>query len=730
LLCTTFEKYATALPIWVWLPWIPQLLSSLCRAEAPVVKILLNGIISTYPQAAYFSLRSFYLERRDNERSRSSAGGSNSVGTSVSYAEELMSSLRKSQPTLWMSLESILEELIIRFRPSYEEELLATITALLQRADTQLQHQKVAKDGKDSDDEAIRSSFTKTLVRVSAKFFNTTTDQTSSSKDERAKRTAEFTRRYKDFFERDFSMVTSDNEKEKSQIKLSLDEIITKLKKWKCLLESRVSSTPHHLPLMQVSPSLSAFSNTTPDLWAGSCDSPGASTPIKSRASSEKDSSQNPSSSATAALTAAVTAAKAVASANIHEGGGIGHGGGWVSVEIPGQYAPNVGSDGKPTPELHTKLVKFESIVEVSRRNDQLVRRIGMMGSDGRIHQFLLQFAIPYWTRTDERTSQLHHLLSRCLRKEAVSSRRNLWLRPTAVIPIAQRLRMTAEEKSHVSLDDIYAKDCQMKGIEYMQLYNAFQIEVKNLANSHGSNLAAVREVDHPSSSSLDKNVRSKAFAKVEKMVSSTILKEYAKNQFGNLEQYFQFQRTFASQTALNSLLQYIFSVNERIPSRFIFDKRSAHVLSPDFRFSYTNQGFIDEKKVVPFRLTSNIATFIGPSLMRGTFIPAMASAASAINDHEENLEQPLQLLFRDDIVSWYLSKSSQRDGSQRTMQELERQLSDRVKKNVHLVQSRLHECVINKDDTPVDAGVRKLISLATSPDNLAAMPSNYAGWL
>ncbi len=34
------------------------------------------------------------------------------------------------------------------------------------------------------------------------------------------------------------------------------------------------------------------------------------------------------------------------------------------------------------------------------------------------------------------------------------------------------------------------------------------------------------------------------------------------------------------------------------------------------------------------------------------------------------------------------------------------------------------------KDDTPVDTGVRKLISLATSPDNLAAMPSNYAGWL
>jgi hypothetical protein len=68
-----------------------------------------------------------------------------------------MSNLRKSQPTLWMSLDSILEELIISFRPSCEEELLVTITALIQRADTQLEQQSRGKDA--ADEEAVRASF-------------------------------------------------------------------------------------------------------------------------------------------------------------------------------------------------------------------------------------------------------------------------------------------------------------------------------------------------------------------------------------------------------------------------------------------------------------------------------------------------------------------------------------------------------------------------------------------
>jgi transformation/transcription domain-associated protein len=718
LLCTTFEKYATTLPSWIWLPWIPQLLSSLCRIEATSAKLLLQKVLASYPQSAYFSLRSFYLERRDSERSKQNTVTKTSVSTSVLCAEDLMSNLRKSQPTLWTSLESILEELIIRFRPSYEEELLATISALLQRAESQLHHQRRMSN---NDEDAIRASFMKTLGRVSEKFFRVPSGHAASSKDQKGKKTLEFTLQYKESFERDF-LIPDDVHK----TQLSLDDIFSKLNKWKEMLEKKVSSTPPTTPLTNVSPYLSAFSNNNPDLWPGSCDPTGSISVESKTDSAENDKGSSPSSSAKAATRAAMIASAAVAAACALEGGGGIQGYGWTSVEIPGQYAPNSCSDAKPNPELHCKLIKFDTTVEVFQRNEHLVRRIGMVGSDGIVRHFLLQFAIPYWTKADERTTQLHLLLGKCLRKESISCRRHIWIRSTPVIPIAQRLRMTAEDKSYTSLQDIFSWDCQSNLHDPSDYISAFNESLKTATVQEGSD-----------TSQLNMKMKIDAFSKVCESVSSHLLINYVQNQYVTAELFFQFQRAFTLQTAMNCLLQYAFMVNERTPSKFIMNLRNGHVLSPDFRFSYTNQGFIDDIKPVPFRLTRNIHDFIGPFLLDGVFTTTMASASTAICKSESEIEQALQLICRDDIVSWYLSKSSQREGTQRSIQELEHQLADRVKKNVALIQSRFQHCSIKilKDDETkkydsCDYRVKELISAATSTRNLVSMPSNYAAWL
>ena len=120
---------------------------------------------------------------------------------------------------------------------------------------------------------------------------------------------------------------------------------------------------------------------------------------------------------------------------------------------------------------------------------------------------------------------------------------------------------------------------------------------------------------------------------------------------------------------------------------------------------------------------------------MQGVFKPSLSSAASAICANDQNLQSALHLLSRDDIISWYLSKSAQRDGAQRSTQDLERNLSDRVKKNVYLIQNRLNECAPRIEGgsssiIPIDNGVEKLISMATRPKNLVSMPLTYCPWL
>jgi len=126
---------------------------------------------------------------------------------------------------------------------------------------------------------------------------------------------------------------------------------------------------------------------------------------------------------------------------------------------------------------------------------------------------------------------------------------------------------------------------------------------------------------------------------------------------------------------------------------------------------------------------------------MQGNFIPGLASAAMGICAHEKELDPIFHLLLRDDIVSWYTSKSHAR--GDRKMQELERQLVERqVRKNVTLVQGRLKECnpkEMNVEPVsgegvarqePLDQRLRDLISSATSWDSLGMMPAEFQAWL
>ena len=58
-------KHVDALQLWVWIPWVPQLLLSLLHQEGPQAKALLMRLAQAHPQGMYYPLRTFLLERRE-----------------------------------------------------------------------------------------------------------------------------------------------------------------------------------------------------------------------------------------------------------------------------------------------------------------------------------------------------------------------------------------------------------------------------------------------------------------------------------------------------------------------------------------------------------------------------------------------------------------------------------------------------------------------------------------
>eukprot|EP00899_Mesostigma_viride_P026573 jgi/Mesvir1/70/Mv13673-RA.2 len=61
----TLDKFVGQIPLWVWIPWIPQLLQSLQRSECVHVKPIVLKLALQFPQALYYQLRTYLLERRD-----------------------------------------------------------------------------------------------------------------------------------------------------------------------------------------------------------------------------------------------------------------------------------------------------------------------------------------------------------------------------------------------------------------------------------------------------------------------------------------------------------------------------------------------------------------------------------------------------------------------------------------------------------------------------------------
>jgi transformation/transcription domain-associated protein len=195
------------------------------------------------------------------------------------------------------------------------------------------------------------------------------------------------------------------------------------------------------------------------------------------------------------------------------------------------------------------------------------------------------------------------------------------------------------------------------------------------------------------------------------------------------------FRHVFAKQWGVNCLMQYAFSVLERIPNRVVFLTSTGQCQSPDFRVMYNGHGGIDTQ-LVPFRMSPSLSRLIGFPLLEGFFVTTMSTVAKAVWSNKEHLIPILLLLMRDDCIAYFTKSMAKSDTK---TQEMERQLTDRMSSNVSYILSRIQECVPNRSPPPlnlqapvalIDEGVRKLLEKAQSPERLSRMPGTYQAWL
>ena len=125
----------------------------------------------------------------------------------------------------------------------------------------------------------------------------------------------------------------------------------------------------------------------------------------------------------------------------------------------------------------------------------------------------------------------------------------------------------------------------------------------------------------------------------------------------------------------------------------------------------------------VPFRLTPNLHTLMGPITTEGIFSCALMAIARCLTEPEGELEQHLSIFIRDEMMLWFTQ--------QRTNSMTDSRLREAVQASTDLVVKRTISLASPPDgNLPANQTVIDLIAKAVNPFNLAQCDALWMPYL
>ncbi|XP_033155613.1 transcription-associated protein 1 isoform X1 [Drosophila mauritiana] len=296
ILISTLEKYVPGIPPSYWLPWIPQLLCCLEQFEGDVILNLLSQIGRLYPQAVYFPIRTLYLtlkiEQREKHKTAEQAVKSSCStmdGTTLSFGRggshgnissinpikatppmwrcsKVMQLQREVHPTILSSLEGIVDQMVW-FRESWTEEVLRQLRQGL------IKCYAIAFEKRDTVQHSTITPHTLHFVKKLGSTFgigienvpgSVTSSISNSAASESLARRAQVT--FQDpVFQKMKEQFTNDFDFSKPGA-MKLHNLISKLKTWIKVLETKVKKLPTSFLIEDKCRFLSNFSQKTAEV--------------------------------------------------------------------------------------------------------------------------------------------------------------------------------------------------------------------------------------------------------------------------------------------------------------------------------------------------------------------------------------------------------------------------------------------------------------------------------
>ncbi|KAE8354212.1 transcription-associated protein [Aspergillus coremiiformis] len=378
-------------------------------------------------------------------------------------------------------------------------------------------------------------------------------------------------------------------------------------------------------------------------------------------------------------------------------------------VEIPGQYLLH-----KDKNQDFVRIDRFLPDIDLVRGIGVCHRRLKIRGHDGSVHPFAVQHPAARHCRREERILQLFRIFNGLLGKRKESRRRNLYFHLPLMVPLAPHIRLVRDDPSYISMQGIYEDYCRRIGTNKDDPVLFTMEKMRSLAETKQSRTPDQQQV-----------LRTEILTAIqEKWVPSHIVLDYFQKTYPNFSDFWLFRRQFAYQYAAIAFMTYVMHMGNRYPNKIMISRTTGDIWSSELIPAINPaKAFFYNPEQVPFRLTPNIQTLMGPIATEGLFACALMAIARCLTEPRHELEQQLSIFVRDEMMFW---ATAQHRGVLPVPQ-----LRDLVYNNSDIIVNRAVSLASPPEgNLPANQTTIDLISKAVNPQHLATCDALWMPYL
>lgn len=206
-----------------------------------------------------------------------------------------------------------------------------------------------------------------------------------------------------------------------------------------------------------------------------------------------------------------------------------------------------------------------------------------------------------------------------------------------------------------------------------------------------------------------------------------TVLLDYFRATYPTFSDYWLFQRTFSYQLAALTFMTYIMHMNTRFPHKLSISRATGRIWGSELIPAMAiGKPILHNPEQVPFRLTPNLQTLMGPLATEGIFAPSVMAIARCLIEPEGELEMQLSIFMRDEVAHWFTSQKRPMEPENTNMlREAVQQNSDLIVKKASSIGSLPTGTNLPANQTVVD-----LVAIAVNPMKLCQMDPLWMAYL